>query len=76
MRIPRLFAGLSVLIICVSCALVSGPEKRARMATAVPSQTASPLIAPFRATDPNATIAAQTPTGGTVLDCPETQGTI
>lgn len=59
-----------------SCAIAGHPLKRARMATAVPSPTITPLAAPFRSTgilpSPLAGTSASVPTP----NCPDSGGTV
>jgi enterochelin esterase-like enzyme len=68
-----LFTGLSAIL--VACALGSRPAKRARMATAVPSQTAAPFTAPNRS-EIVLPSPASSPAPTSVLGCPESAGTL
>jgi enterochelin esterase-like enzyme len=68
-----LFAGLAAVL--VGCALGSRPAKRARMATAVPSQTAAPFTAPNRS-ETVLPSPAYSSAATSLLGCQETTGTV
>jgi S-formylglutathione hydrolase FrmB len=68
------FAGICLAF--VSCSIIGRPLKRARMATAVFSETITPLSAPFRPTDTLPPPLMETSTPKSVLSCPERAGTI
>jgi enterochelin esterase-like enzyme len=59
-----------------SCALLGHSEKRARMATALPSPTATPLAAPYRPTETLPPPLAETSITASVLGCPDREGSL
>jgi enterochelin esterase-like enzyme len=72
-RIPAL---LGLCLCLAACAIAGRSEKRARMATALPSATVTPLSAPVRPTEtlPPPNMATATPES--VLACPERNGSL
>jgi enterochelin esterase-like enzyme len=62
-------------LLFTSCAMTGHPPKRARMATAVPSLTVTPLSAPFRSTQ-NPAPDTGTSTPPSSLPCPDNEGVV
>jgi enterochelin esterase-like enzyme len=72
----RNFPGLGIFLLLASCAIVGRSEKRARMATALPSPTTTPLSAPFRPTETLPPLLAETATPESALPCSDREGTL
>jgi enterochelin esterase-like enzyme len=66
--------GLSLFL--TSCAFPGRSEKRARMATALPSPTITPLSAPVRPTETLPPPLSETETPASVLPCPDRTGAL
>jgi enterochelin esterase-like enzyme len=73
-HLRRTIPAWGVSLLLASCAIAGRSEKRARMATALPSQTVTPLSAPVRPTETLPPLLAETETPGSVLACPERTG--
>jgi hypothetical protein len=73
-HLRRAIPAWGVSLLLASCAIAGRSEKRARMATALPSQTVTPLSAPVRPTETLPPLLAVTETPGSVLACPERAG--
>jgi enterochelin esterase-like enzyme len=63
-------------LLLASCALAGHPAKRARMATALPSPTVTPLSAPFRSTGILPSSPAGTSVPATTPGCAGSAGTV
>jgi enterochelin esterase-like enzyme len=72
----RIIALLGLGVLLASCAIAGRSEKRARMATALPSVTVTPLSAPVRPTETLPPVNMATATPESVLACPERKGTL
>jgi enterochelin esterase-like enzyme len=72
----RFFPGLGLCVLLASCSVFGRSEKRARMATAVPSPTVTPLAAPYRPTETLPPPLMDTSTPESVLTCPDRAGTL
>lgn len=66
--------GISLLL--ASCAIAGRSEKRARMATALPSPSVTPLSAPVRPTETLPPLLSETETPESRLACPERKGVL
>ncbi|MGB7539813.1 MAG: alpha/beta hydrolase-fold protein [Anaerolineales bacterium] len=73
-RYRRIIPAWGVSLLLASCAIAGRSEKRARMATALPSPTITPLSAPVRPTETLPPPLSETETPESVLACPERQG--
>jgi Putative esterase len=63
-------------LLLTSCAIAGRPVKRARMATALPSPTVTPLSAPFRSTGFLPSLPAETSASDSTPACPDSGGTV
>jgi len=72
----RIFTAWALALLLASCAIAGRSEKRARMATALPSPTGTPLSAPLRPTETLPPALAATETPQSVLACPERKGAL
>jgi hypothetical protein len=70
----RILARSGICLFLAACAIAGKSEKRARMATALPSPTATPLAAPFRPTETLPPPLMETETPESVLPCPDRKG--
>jgi enterochelin esterase-like enzyme len=70
----RIIPAWGVSLLLASCAIAGRSEKRARMATALPSPTGTPLSAPVRPTETLPPLLSETATPESVLACPERKG--
>jgi hypothetical protein len=65
-----------ICLFLASCAIAGRSEKRARMATGLPSPTATPLSAPLRPTETLPPPLVETETPESVLPCTERTGSL
>jgi enterochelin esterase-like enzyme len=72
----RSLAALGFCFLLASCSIFGRSEKRARMATAVPSPSDTPLAAPVRPSGTPPPPLAETPTPDSVLSCPDREGAL
>jgi enterochelin esterase-like enzyme len=70
----RLFTLLGISFLLTACVMIGRSEKRARMATALPSPTDTPLSALGRPTGTPAPLHGESPAPSSVLSCPEREG--
>jgi enterochelin esterase-like enzyme len=63
-------------LLLASCALAGRPMKRARMATAIPSPTITPLSAPFRSSEIPSSPSGATSEPASTPTCPDGGGTV
>jgi enterochelin esterase-like enzyme len=72
----RILPATGLFLLLASCSILGRSEKRARMATAVPSPTDTPLVAPRHPSETPPPPLAETPTPDSVLPCPDREGVL
>jgi enterochelin esterase-like enzyme len=72
----KILVSIGACLLLASCSILGRSEKRARMATALPSPTVTPLAAPFRPSPTPAPPLSETATPESVLACPDRAGTL